>query len=83
MTSRLTLTAPKLKTLCEGLTQIAASGSRDIVGRVLRRTLLADGLTVKQVTAPIGVLLVIFESRPDCLVQVLDTSLTVRCTNLV
>lgn len=67
--SRLVLSERKLHTLYEGLKQIADQSS-DIVGRVVRRTLLADGLELKQVTTPIGVLLVIFESRPDCLPQV-------------
>ena len=67
--SRLVLSERKLHTLHEGLKQIANQSS-DIVGRVVRRTLLADGLELKQVTTPIGVLLVIFESRPDCLPQV-------------
>lgn len=69
MLSRLSLSPAKLRGLAAGLKQIADS-SHENVGRVLRRTKLADGLMLKQVTVPIGVLLVIFESRPDCLPQV-------------
>lgn len=67
--SRLSLTPSKLESLAVGLKQIADDSHRN-VGRVLRRTKLADGLELKQVTVPIGVLLVIFESRPDSLPQV-------------
>lgn len=67
--SRLSLTPNKIQSLVAGLKQIAAS-SHNNVGRTLRRIRVADGMELNQVTVPIGVLLVIFESRPDCLPQV-------------
>lgn len=67
--NRLSLSQGKLKTLSTGLKQIADS-SYENVGRVLRKTRLAENLVLQQVTVPIGVLLVIFESRPDSLPQV-------------
>ena len=42
----------------------------DPVGKTLSATELDDGLTLRQVTCPIGVIGIIFESRPDALVQI-------------
>jgi glutamate-5-semialdehyde dehydrogenase len=42
----------------------------DPVGEVISSTLLDDDLELQKVTCPIGVIGVIFESRPDALVQI-------------
>ena len=69
MIARLVLSSAKIANLAAGLRQIA-DASHENIGRVLKRTLVADGMMLKQITVPIGVLLVIFEARPDCLPQV-------------
>lgn len=69
MLKRLSLSPAKLNSLAIGLCQIAVL-AQDSVGRVLRRTRVAHNLELEQITIPIGVLLVIFEARPDCLPQV-------------
>ncbi|HMB55567.1 MAG TPA: glutamate-5-semialdehyde dehydrogenase [Thermoanaerobaculia bacterium] len=74
---RLELSPGKLATLTDGVLQLAQGG--DPVGQVQRRTLLDDGLELTRVAAPLGVLLVIFESRPDAVVQI--GSLALRTGN--
>lgn len=74
--ARLKLTHTKLQSLRDGLLQLADEIMKgDHVGERIRRTLVGDGLVLEQQKVPIGVLLVIFESRPDCLIQVLTNSL--------
>lgn len=66
--SRLALGHGKLQTLREGVLSLADAG--DPIGRELRRTTLDEGLDLKQITSPLGVLLVVFESRPDAVIQI-------------
>ena len=65
---RLELTPSKIDSLCSGLQQIA--NNNDILGKVLKCTKLSKNMLLQQITVPLGVLLVIFESRPDSLPQV-------------
>ena len=67
--SRLAITRGKLESLATGLRQIA-DASYENVGKVIRKTKVSDTLSLVQRTVPIGVLMVIFESRPDALPQV-------------
>ncbi|BHF72836.1 hypothetical protein SprV_0401590700 [Sparganum proliferum] len=78
LVSRLKLDAGKLRTLSDGLKQIAANARdpvRNPVGGVLSRTVLKNNLILEKVTEPIGVLMVIFESRPDCFPQLAALSI--------
>ena len=65
---RLKLTEAKLATLAAGLKQIA--DLPDPLGVVKSKRELADGLELSQITVPIGVLMIIFESRPDSMPQI-------------
>lgn len=66
--SRLALDAAKVETLARGLESVAALP--DPLGHVDLRRLLDEGLELSRTTVPLGVLLVIFESRPDVAVQI-------------
>ncbi len=74
---RLELTPAKLATLRQGVEQLARGA--DPIGRAVSRTELDDGLLLRQVSSPIGVLLIIFESRPDAVIQI--GSLALRSGN--
>ena len=68
LVSRLKLTDSKLSTLSAGIRQIA--DQPDPLGVVKAKRELADGLILSQITVPIGVLMIIFESRPDSMPQI-------------
>jgi glutamate-5-semialdehyde dehydrogenase len=49
------------------------------VGKVTLRTLLDDGLELERSTCPIGVLLIIFEARPEVIANI--ASLAIKSGN--
>ena len=65
---RLVLDDAKLAGVVDGLESLAALP--DPIGHILTRTELADGLELTRVSCPIGVIGIIFEARPDALVQI-------------
>lgn len=66
--SRLRFDEAKLRSVLDGLQALAALP--DPLGCTLLATQLAPGLDLYRVSCPIGVIGVIFESRPDALVQI-------------
>ncbi len=65
---RLKFDQAKIAAACDGLRSMIALP--DPVGRTLGAIELDDGLELFRVSCPIGVIGVIFESRPDALVQI-------------
>jgi glutamate-5-semialdehyde dehydrogenase len=64
---RLTLTPERLKHLAESVRQVAALP--DPLGEVLEETTRPNGLVLRKVRVPIGVIGVIFEARPNVTVD--------------
>eukprot|EP00039_Didymoeca_costata_P011476 m.161282 g.161282 ORF g.161282 m.161282 type:complete len:742 (-) comp15185_c0_seq5:1652-3877(-) len=71
---RLSLSEKKLQSLHDGIIQMAED-AQDKLGSAIQKTIVSDGLVLEQITVPLGVLLVIFESRPDVLPQVAALSI--------
>ena len=65
---RLKFDESKIEEACSGLKSLI--GMNDPVGVTLRAVELDEGLELYKVSCPIGVIGVIFESRPDALVQI-------------
>ncbi|NLF17580.1 MAG: glutamate-5-semialdehyde dehydrogenase [Lentisphaerae bacterium] len=76
---RLRFDAPKIATAVAGVRSLMALP--DPVGATLAATELDQGLELYKVSCPIGVIGVIFESRPDALVQI--SSLCLKSGNAV
>jgi glutamate-5-semialdehyde dehydrogenase len=76
---RLKFDQGKIDEVCQGLQSLI--GLDDPAGKTLRAIELDKGLELYQVSCPIGVIGVIFESRPDALVQI--SSLCLKSGNAV
>lgn len=77
LVARLKLDAPKLTAAIEGVRQVAQLP--DPVGVRQLHTELDAGLVLERVSVPLGVLGVIFEARPDAVMQI--ASLAIRSGN--
>ena len=77
LVARLKLDAAKLDGAIAGVRQVAALA--DPLGRRQLHTELDAGLVLERVTVPLGVLGVIFEARPDAVMQI--ASLAIRSGN--
>ncbi|XP_020214915.1 delta-1-pyrroline-5-carboxylate synthase isoform X2 [Cajanus cajan] len=75
--SRLTLKREKIYSLAKSVRKLA--DMEEPIGQILKRTELADKLILEKISCPLGVLLIIFESRPDALVQI--AALAIRSGN--
>ena len=63
MQDRLALNEGRIKGMVDGVRQVAALG--DPVGRTLSGSTLYNGMKMTKITVPIGVIGIIFESRPN------------------
>jgi glutamate-5-semialdehyde dehydrogenase len=71
---RLDLSRPgKYDDMLKGI--LSVRDLEDPVGRVTLRTLLDDGLILERVSCPIGVLLIIFEARPEVIANIAALSI--------
>jgi glutamate-5-semialdehyde dehydrogenase len=67
MIDRLTLTPARIEGMADGLRQVA--GLPDPVGEVVRGRTLANGLEMRQVRVPFGVVGIVYEARPNVTVD--------------
>ena len=63
MMDRLLLTEERIKAMAKGVREVAALP--DPTGRVLRSHTLPNGLEVERISVPMGVIAIIYESRPN------------------
>lgn len=77
--NRLKLDDNKLRDMIQGVRDIIKL--KEPVNQVIMSKNIAEGITLKKITCPIGVIGVIFEARPDVISQI--SSLAIKSSNAV
>ncbi|KAG8085782.1 hypothetical protein GUJ93_ZPchr0010g11067 [Zizania palustris] len=77
LVARLTIKSGKIASLAKSIRTLA--NMEDPINQILKKTEVADDLVLEKTSCPLGVLLIVFESRPDALVQI--ASLAIRSGN--
>ena len=75
--NRLKLDENKMRDMIKGLYDLAELN--DPVNKVIWQKKLDEGLILKKISVPIGLIGVIFEARPDCIIQI--SSLIIKSGN--
>ncbi len=63
MIDRLTLTSQRIADMAKGIREVAALP--DPIGRIIRTHTLPNGLVINKMSVPLGVIAIIYESRPN------------------
>ena len=79
MMDRLRLTKERIQAMAEGVRQVA--GLNDPIGEVLSGKSLPNGLVIKKIRVPLGVIGMIYESRPNVTVDAI--ALCIKSGNAV
>ncbi|XP_062231555.1 delta-1-pyrroline-5-carboxylate synthase 1-like [Phragmites australis] len=77
LVARLTMKPGKIASLAKSIRTLA--NMEDPINQILKRMEVAENLVLEKTSCPLGVLLIVFESRPDALVQI--ASLAIRSGN--
>ena len=76
---RMTLTDSSIKSMCDGILQVKSL--EDLIGKVINRKKRPSGIEVCQMRVPIGVIGMIYESRPNVTIDA--AALTIKASNAI
>jgi len=76
---RMTLTDSSIKSMCDGILQVKSL--EDLIGKVINRKKRPSGIEVCQMRVPIGVIGMIYESRPNVTIDA--AALTIKAGNAI